>query len=122
MWVVHDGVAAVLKLAHDEAHKALSPGTVLTARMVMHLLGTGEASTNEVSTGETSNGGVTTLDFGRGDDPYKRLWASARRQRIGVMLASPWHPAGAALIARHLAGRLRRSLPWGRGATAAPAG
>jgi hypothetical protein len=104
MWVVQDGVAAVLKLAHDEAHKALSPGTVLTSRMVMHLLG---------------SGGIAALDFGRGDDAYKRLWAGSRRQRIGIMLASPWHPAGATLIARHLAGKLRRSLSQPRGAAGA---
>ncbi len=94
IWVVHQGVAAVLKLAHDEAHKPLSPGTVLTARMVMHLL---------------AHDDVLSLDFGRGDDPYKQLWANERRQRIGVMLATPWHPGGITLLLRHAAGRLRRA-------------
>jgi CelD/BcsL family acetyltransferase involved in cellulose biosynthesis len=85
----------VLKLAHDEAFKPISPGTVLTAWMLRRLIG---------------EEGVAAIDFGRGDDPYKQLWTSARRQRIGVVLATPWQPAGAALLLRHGLGRLRRAL------------
>jgi len=81
LWILQNGVAAVLKLAHDEAFKPLSPGTVLTAWMLRRLI------TEEAAAG---------IDFGRGDDPYKQLWTSARRQRVGVVLANPWHPAGAA--------------------------
>ena len=95
LWVVQDGVAAVLKLAHDEAFKPISPGTVLTAWMIRRLL--------EVER-------VASLDFGRGDDPYKQLWTSARRQRIGVVLVDPWRPAGLAMLVRHGAGRLRQRL------------
>lgn len=101
-WVLDQGGrrATVLKLAHDEAARAASPGTVLTALMVRSLI---EAD------------GVGQLDFGRGDDPYKALWAAERRQRIGVLLADPRHPAGLAALARHAAGRLRRHLPaWPR--------
>lgn len=90
-WIVTGGTASVLKLAHDEAFKAHSPGTVLTALMIRHLL---------------DDEHVRELDFGRGDDPYKRLWASARRQRIGVVLANPRRFGGAAFMARHYAGRL----------------
>lgn len=96
-WIVEAGRATVLKLAHDEAEKTLSPGTALTAWMVRALLAEG----------------VTELDFGRGDDPYKRLWASARRQRKGLILARLWHPHGAAALARQAVGqaigRVRRS-------------
>ena len=95
LWVVQDGVAAVLKLAHDEAFKPISPGTVLTAWMIRQLL---EAER------------VSSLDFGRGDDAYKQLWTSARRQRIGVVLVNPWRPAGLAMLLRHGAGRLRREV------------
>lgn len=94
-WVLSGRRATVLKLAHDEAQRAHSPGTVLTARMIAHLL---------------EQDGVRELDFGRGDDPYKSLWVTQRRQRIGLTLADPRHPAGLIAIARHHAGRLRRGV------------
>jgi hypothetical protein len=94
-WVVRDGVATVLKLAYDNAEKAASPGTVLTGLMIQHLM-----------THET----LTSLDFGRGDDSYKRDWTGSRRQRSGVMLANPRHPAGIMALARHLAGKVRAAL------------
>jgi len=92
IWVVKDGQALVLKLAHDEAFKAHSPGTVLTALMLRHLLD-----------GEH----VERIDFGRGDDPYKQGWASRRRQRVGVLLVNPWRLSGMAARARHAVGRMR---------------
>ena len=92
LWIVAGGEAGVLKLAHDEAHRALSPGTVLTAGMVAALL---------------EEDRVSELDFGRGDDPYKRLWAGGRRGRAGVLVVDPRHPAGLAALARHALGRLR---------------
>jgi CelD/BcsL family acetyltransferase involved in cellulose biosynthesis len=85
-------VASVLKLAHDEQARALSPGTVLTAWMIRDLLAEG----------------VTALDFGRGDDPYKQLWVSGRRQRRGLILAQPWRLQGAAALARQYLGAWRR--------------
>jgi CelD/BcsL family acetyltransferase involved in cellulose biosynthesis len=93
-WVLDDGGrrATVLKLAHAEAARAASPGTVLTAMMILHLL----------------ERGVQELDFGRGDDDYKRLWVGSRRQRIGLVLADPLHPAGLLAIARQRVGAWRR--------------
>jgi CelD/BcsL family acetyltransferase involved in cellulose biosynthesis len=91
-WIVEDGCATVLKLAHDEAFKAHSPGTVLTALMLRHLL---------------DQDRVARIDFGRGDDPYKRDWARQRRQRLGVLIAAPWRVRGLLALARHDAGRLR---------------
>ena len=86
---------SVLKLAHDEAFKPISPGTVLTALMIRSLL---------------EKDGVTELDFGRGDDPYKRQWVGRRRQRIGLIIANPLRPAGLRLFLTHLAGRARQKL------------
>jgi hypothetical protein len=96
-WIVdpqpHGGATAtVLKLAHDEAAKALSPGTVLTAWMIRALLAEG----------------VTTLDFGRGDDPYKQLWVNRRRQRKGLILARLWRWRGAVALARQALGGWQR--------------
>jgi hypothetical protein len=97
IWVLDRGRrrATVLKLSHVEAARAASPGTVLTALVVRHLL---------------EEDGVRELDFGRGDDAYKRMWVTHRRRRVGVTLAHPAHPAGLAAILRHLAGRGRRAL------------
>jgi hypothetical protein len=96
-WILDRGGAraTVLKLSHVEAHRAASPGTALTAMMIRRLL---------------EQDRVEELDFGRGDDPYKQLWVGARRQRIGLILADPLHPAGLAAIARQAAGGLRRWL------------
>jgi len=95
IWIVQAGRASVLKLAHDEADRALSPGTVLTALMIRDLIGR-EA--------------VTELDFGRGDDPYKQLWATRRRQRIGIVLANPLRVRGLTMLGRQVLGHARRRL------------
>jgi CelD/BcsL family acetyltransferase involved in cellulose biosynthesis len=55
-----------------------------------------------------TDGAVTRLDFGRGDDGYKRVWAGRRALHIGVMsvdiLRRPM------LLARHVLGRAARRL------------
>jgi len=94
-WTVTAATATVHKLAHDEAARALSPGTVLTALMLRHLL---------------EREGVAALDFGRGDDAYKAGWTGRRRQRIGVLLCPPWNPAGLLAVARHLLGQIAAAV------------
>ncbi|WP_372617597.1 GNAT family N-acetyltransferase [Falsiroseomonas sp.] len=96
-WIVDRGGrrATVLKLAHVQADRAASPGTVLSAQMIRRLI---------------EEDGVSELDFGRGDDAYKQAWVAVRRQRIGVVLADPLHPAGAMALLRQALGRLRRRL------------
>lgn len=97
-WAVSGGTGFLLKLAHDRAAESLSPGTVLTAHMVRDLL---------------NEGGIHRLDFGCGDDAYKRLWVAERRQRVGVILIDPRRPLGLAWLGRlglsHLMRRLRRT-------------
>lgn len=96
-WIIDQGGAraTVPKLFHLESERAASPGTVLTAMMVRHLI---------------AEDRVRTLDFGRGDDAYKALWVSRRVQLIGLVLADPRHPAGLAALARQAAGGLLRRL------------
>jgi CelD/BcsL family acetyltransferase involved in cellulose biosynthesis len=85
----------VLKLAHDETFKAYSPGTVLTAWMIRHMI---------------ERERVSALDFGRGDDPYKQGWVAERRQRVGVLLINPCRPGGLIALARHGLGRIKARL------------
>jgi hypothetical protein len=94
-WVVEAGTATVLKLAYDEAEKPLSPGTVLTGYAIRHVI---------------ENDGVARLDFGRGDDSYKRDWTGTRRQRGGVLIVNPRHPAGLVAIGRHVVRKARCSF------------
>jgi CelD/BcsL family acetyltransferase involved in cellulose biosynthesis len=94
-WIVERGRATVLKLAHDEAFKEHSPGTVLTAWMIRYMIEQAQ---------------VSELDFGRGDDAYKRDWVGCRRQRVGVMLINPRHPRGLLALLRHALGRIAARL------------
>jgi CelD/BcsL family acetyltransferase involved in cellulose biosynthesis len=97
-WILSGGYASLLKLAHAEDARAGSPGTVLTALMIRGLIEQDHA---------------TALDFGRGDDAYKPLWVTQRRQRIGLLLADPLSPAGLLAIARQTAGHGRRqAMQW----------
>ena len=95
MWVVKSGHATVLKLAHDEGYKAYSPGTVLTALMLRHLL---------------DQEHVNRIDFGRGDDAYKQGWAAQRQQRVGLLLVNPWSASGSIALLRHIFGRMRTMM------------
>jgi hypothetical protein len=94
-WALHNRRATVLKLAHDQGLDARSPGTVLTALVIRDLL---------------DRQAIDWLDFGRGDDAYKKLWVKQRRQRVGLLIADPWRPSGWRAIARQALGRMKRSL------------
>jgi CelD/BcsL family acetyltransferase involved in cellulose biosynthesis len=97
IWLVQRGRAMLYKLAHDRAFDALSPGTVLTMRMLERLL---------------DEEHVSELDLGAGDDPYKRLWASRRRERIGLVAFDPLTWRGALGAFRHVAGGVvKRASP-----------
>ncbi len=87
IWIVWHGTATLYKLAHDRACDALSPGTVLTMRMLERLL---------------DEERITELDLGAGDDPYKRLWASRRRERFGLIGFDPRTWRGSLGIFRHV--------------------
>lgn len=69
-WIVAHGRAEIYKVAYDEAFKSHSPGTVLTAHLLQHVLE--EDLAHEV-------------DYLIGDDPYKKNWMSHRRERWGLV-------------------------------------
>ena len=93
-WTIFRRRATVLKLAHDEAARSVSPGTVLTAYVIRSLI---------------EQDGAEEIDFGRGDDAYKRNWAHGRRQRAGLIAFNPLRVQGALGLARQAAGELVRT-------------
>jgi hypothetical protein len=93
LWAVVGGAATVLKLAHDFHFDRYSPGTVLTAFAIRTLM---------------ADDAVEWLDFGRGDDPYKRGWTTRRTPHIGVRSVSlARRPL---TVVRHLAGAAVRHV------------
>jgi hypothetical protein len=73
-WTVEGGTAFIHKLAHDERYRKQSPGTLLTAAMFEHVI---------------DRDRVDLVDFGTGDDPYKRDWMEQVRMRWRVRA---WRP------------------------------
>ncbi len=90
LWIVHRGKASIFKLAYDPACAAFSPGTLLTAHLMEHVI---------------DRDGVKEVDFLSGDDDYKKLWMSHRRERWGIVAYNPRTLIGLALLVREAAGR-----------------
>jgi hypothetical protein len=88
LWIVSHGRAEIYKVAYDEDFKAFAPGTLLTARLLEHVI--------EVDK-------VAEVDYLIGDDPYKKTWMSHRRERWGIIAYNPRSLGG-------LAGWVRESL------------
>jgi len=82
-WTVEDGTAFIHKLAHVEDSLKASPGTLLSAALFRHVI--------EVD-------GVTRVDFGTGNDGYKKDWMN-RHERLWRLEAfnpsriTAWGPA-----------------------------
>jgi hypothetical protein len=83
IWLVQDQRATIFKLAHDPAFDRQSPGTLLTHWALGQL---------------HDQSGVREVDFGRGDDGYKRLWLSSTRDRVGILAANPASLKGLATV------------------------
>nr|WP_255630801.1 GNAT family N-acetyltransferase [Novosphingobium sp. FKTRR1] len=73
-WTVEGGTAFIHKLAHDDAATSHSPGTLLTAALFEHVIDRDK---------------VALVDFGTGDDPYKRDWMDTTRPRWRVEAFRP---------------------------------
>ena len=90
LWTVEHGTAYIHKLAHTEAAKPLSPGTTLTAALFEQVI---------------DRDRVDLVDFGSGDDGYKRDWMEQVRPRFRLDCYRATSPQNWAAIARQ---RLRR--------------
>ena len=98
LWVTHRGRTTIFKLAHLEAVKRYSAGSILTHHLLRHAF---------------QDDRTEEIDFGRGDDPYKRLWLPERRQRWGLIAYEPATPAGLAYALRNLGPKaVRRAARW----------
>jgi CelD/BcsL family acetyltransferase involved in cellulose biosynthesis len=95
LWVIWQGTATVLKLAHDQAYAKFSVGSVLTAYMIKALM---------------ERDGIGIVDFGRGDDDYKSRWTTRRRQRVGIIAANPHSISGSLQIIRQKLPQIVRGL------------
>jgi Acetyltransferase (GNAT) domain len=93
-WTVEHSTAFIHKLAYIEEARALSPGTSLSAALFEEVIDRDK---------------VGLVDFGTGDDPYKRDWMEIVRPRYRLDCLDPKNPRAWPQIAkatlRHLAGR-----------------
>ena len=86
LWIVHQKIASIYKLAYDENYSKFSIGSILTAHMMRHVI--------DIDL-------VSEVDYLTGDDDYKKDWMSHRRERWGIIafnqatlkgkLAGYWH-------------------------------
>ncbi len=90
-WTVESGIAYIHKLAHREEFKSLSAGTTLSAALFEHVIDTDR---------------VALVDFGTGNDPYKRDWMEEDRPRFRIDCLDPLQPRAWPSLARRMVTRL----------------
>ncbi len=95
LWFVHAGIASIFKVSYDERFAKHSVGTVLTGKIMEHVLDIDK---------------VHTVDFLSGDDSYKKHWMSHRRERWGLYAMNPRTFNGCLSVLRHVGGRAVSSL------------
>lgn len=96
-WTVEDGTAYIHKLAHRESAKPLSAGTTLSAALFERVI---------------DGDKVDLVDFGTGDDPYKRDWMELDRPRYRIDCLDPNQPKAWPALAKRTLRALARG---GRG-------
>ena len=95
LWLVERGEATIHKLAYAEDAKAMSPGTLLGMAMFRRAI---------------DEDGVRVIDYGTGDDAYKKDWMAERRTLWQLEAFNPATPLGLAGAARAAASALVRRV------------
>nr|WP_217344892.1 GNAT family N-acetyltransferase [Noviherbaspirillum sp. L7-7A]MBV0879087.1 GNAT family N-acetyltransferase [Noviherbaspirillum sp. L7-7A] len=106
LWIACAGVASIYKLAYDERFASLSVGSLLTERLMRHVIDIDR---------------VREVDYLTGDDAYKRDWMSHSRERCGIIAFNLRSVRGIAAAIVHLGGGwLKTGLRRLRGGAVAP--
>ena len=87
IWLVRHRHATIFKLAHISGQDKNSPGTLLSHWLMRRLA--------EIDA-------IETIDFGRGNDPYKQQWMKLCRDRTGLLIANPRTLGGLGTAFRHI--------------------
>ena len=95
IWVVNHGKAGIYKVGYDEEHAAYSPGTLLTAHLMEHVI---------------DQDGVSEVDYYIGDDSYKQTWMTHRRERWGIVAYNPRILSGLLHLGREIGARMIKSV------------
>lgn len=95
LWIVGEGKASIYKVAYDEAFATYSPGTVLTSHLMQHVIEQDQ---------------VKEVDYLIGDDKYKQIWMSDRRERWGIIAYNPRTLIGFVLFLKEAIGRITKPL------------
>lgn len=90
-WTVDGDTAYIHKLADRTDADKLSPGTTLTAALFEHVIDTD---------------GMQWVDFGTGDDPYKRDWMEQVRTRWRLVCLRPANPRNWPILGKHFLRKL----------------
>jgi len=92
-WIVWREKALLCTLAFADGFRAYSPGTLLTMQMLQAIF---------------EQDRPDAIDFGRGDDPYKKLWVSERHERWGIEAVNTRTIRGMLRAARMVGADFRR--------------
>ncbi|WP_420474438.1 GNAT family N-acetyltransferase [Noviherbaspirillum sp. ST9] len=95
LWIITNGVASIYKLAYDEKYSDLSVGSILTAKLMQHVIDVDR---------------VREVDYLTGDDSYKKDWMSHRRERWGIVIFNLRTLHGLLAAARHVGGRVLKNM------------
>ena len=107
LWIVDKQKASIYKVAYHGDFASYSPGTVLTAHVLQHVIDLDH---------------VAEVDFLIGDDKYKRLWMSDRRERWGIVAYNPATIIGFALLTVEVVGRTIKTVSTAIGLGLSPTG